>query len=86
MIPFVCAGIKIIDTPIISVLCSTMTKAIVDAAVMPEKNHSDTATMIRPGMTSHFGPYLSNRRPIIGDISPLIIPPGSSSSPALNAL
>ncbi|MNR59368.1 hypothetical protein D3C85_1806130 [compost metagenome] len=58
----------------------------VDVAVMLEKNHSDTATITRPGITSHFGPYLSNKRPISGEIKPFIIPPGKSSRPALNAV
>ncbi|MNE96206.1 hypothetical protein D3C80_1943780 [compost metagenome] len=75
----------IIEIPIISALCRTITKITVDVAVMLEKNHSDTATTTRPGITSHFGPYLSNKRPMIGDIRPLIIPPGKSRSPALNA-
>ncbi|MNN46090.1 hypothetical protein D3C81_1604550 [compost metagenome] len=85
MIPLVCAGIIIIEIPIISALCSTITKITVDVAVMLEKNHSVTATTTRPGMTSHFGPYLSNRRPMIGDIRPLMIPPGKSKRPALKA-
>ncbi|MNN49126.1 hypothetical protein D3C81_1636340 [compost metagenome] len=37
-------------------------------------------------MTRYFGPYLSNRRPVIGDMIPLTIPPGNKTRPAANAV
>ncbi|MNP28143.1 hypothetical protein D3C76_1210930 [compost metagenome] len=76
---------KTIDTPIISVLCSTIMNALVELTEIPEKNQRAIVTTARPGITSHFGPYLSNNRPMIGDINPLIIPPGSNRRPALKA-
>ncbi len=58
----------------------------VEVLVMFEKNQSTAAVMTNPGMTSHFGPYLSNRRPVTGDIKPFKIPPGSRMSPDVNAV
>src|SRR5690625_871591 len=40
-----------------------------------------TVTMARPVNDSHFAPYLSNKRPVIGDIMPMAMAPGSSTSP-----
>ena len=83
--PFVCAGIQTMEMPIISPICKEMIKAIEDADDMLEKNHNVTATTMRPGITSHFGPYLSNKRPMRGDRMPFSALPGSSISPAVNA-
>lgn len=58
----------------------------VEVVVTFEKNHSTTVTITNPGMTSHFGPYLSNKRPVTGDINPFKIPPGKRTRPDANAV
>lgn len=66
----------IIEIPIIKQVCRMIISTAVEVVVTFEKNHSTTVTITNPGMTSHFGPYLSNKRPVTGDINPFKIPPG----------
>lgn len=74
------------EIPIIKQVCSTIISTAVEAVVRFEKSHRTIVTIKNPGITSHFGPYLSNRRPVTGDINPFKIPPGKRMSPEANAV
>lgn len=70
--------------PTISPICKATIKATEEAGDKVVKNHNMTATITSPGITSHFGPYLSNKCPIRGERIPFSALPGKSISPAVN--
>src|SRR5690625_6233445 len=45
-----------------------------------------TLTILSPMIASHFPPNASNNRPVIGDIIPMTMAPGSSISPDSNGV
>ena len=71
-------------TPTMSPICKATIKATEEAGDRVVKNHNMTATITSPGITSHFGPYLSNKLPIRGERIPFSALPGKSMSPVVN--
>ncbi len=67
-----------------SPICKATINATEEAGDRVVKNHNMTATITRPGITSHFGPYLSNKRPTRGEMIPFSALPGKSMSPVVN--
>lgn len=44
-----------------------------------------TVMIVNPMIANHFAPYLSNKRPVTSDITPVMIAPGNNSKPEINA-
>ena len=57
--PWVCTGIMTNVTPIIRPECKKMAIGIVVSVVTFDSSHSMIIIMIKPGVSSHFGPYIS---------------------------
>lgn len=71
-------------TPTMSPICKATIKPTEEAGDRVVKNHNITETITRPGITSHFGPYLSKKRPMRGERIPFSALPGKSVRPAVN--
>ena len=57
--PWVCIGIMTNVTPIIKPECKNIAMAIEVSVVTFDSSHSIIIIMIKPGVKSHLGPYLS---------------------------
>lgn len=84
--PLVCAGIMTNDRPIMRPECNKITIRADVAVVTLDRFHSITSIMIKSGVISNFGPWVSNTRPTNGDRIPLSAPPDISTSPAASAV